>query len=199
MASNSSTSSAPDDPQDNPKQDFPYHSWIAECEAAGVYSQKSPVFDYSEKAALTVTLTRAEICTLAQRHLSTVFTWNEFFGWTGICEDVWDQRAEHHEARFRQLLKHLPAEDQQRFQQQIEIRQRYIQAVKAEVDRAGEREQEFESRRVAGKVSEAEAAAHVTPPYILGYPVMPAPLDGNREPEEWDIFASEPELSEAAE
>jgi len=171
-------------------QDFPYHSWIAECEASGVYSQKSPVFDYSEKAALTVTLTRAEICTLAQRHLSTVLMWNEFLGWTGICEDVWLQRAEHHEARFQQLLKHLPAEDQQRFQQQIEIRQRYIEAVEAEVARAGKQEQEFASRLEAGKVSEAEAAAHVTPPYILGYPVMPAPLKGSREPEEWDIFKS---------
>lgn len=195
-----STSSVPDDPQDGPKQDFPFNSWIVECEKAGVYGPEQPVFDYRERPGITVTLTRAELRLLAQRHLSTLFGWEEFSALNGEPASplILERTSEHH-SRFRELYGHLDPADQKRFDRQIEIRQRYIQAVQTEVARAGEREQEFESRRAAGKVSEAEAAAHVTPPYILGYPVMPAPLDGNREPEEWDIFASEPELSGAAE
>lgn len=165
-----------------------HDSWIGECEAAGVYSRQAPAFDYSEGTSITATLTRAELVLLAQRHLNTVAQWREWFTWTGMCERDIDERVVCHDIRFHQLVELLPVEDQQRFQRQIDIRNRYIASVKAEVHRCEKAESDFWSRADAGLVSEAEIAAHKTPPFVEGLPVTPAPADGGPEPEHWSLF-----------
>ena len=165
-----------------------HDSWIGECEADGVYSREAPVFDDLGGPSITATLTRAELVLLAQRHLNTVAQWREWFTWTGMCERDIDERVVCHDIRFQQLAELLPVEDQQRFQRQIDIRNRYIASVKAEVHRCEKAESEFWSRADAGLVSEAEIAAHKTPPFVEGLPVTPAPADGGPEPEHWSLF-----------
>lgn len=165
-------------------------SWIAECEAAGVYSRQPPVFRYAEEPILAVTLTRSELWMLAQRHLNTVLTYREYSEWTGECERLSEVRAETHRQRFQQLCEQLPTEDQKRFEQQSEIRQRYIEGVAAEVRRCGEEEHAFRQRVKSGLASEAEIVAHETPPFIIGLPVMPSPADGGPSPEDWDMFST---------
>lgn len=167
-----------------------HDSWIDQCEAAGVYSRKSPVFGYSEPRAISVSLTRAEVWVLAQRHLNTVLMYREYFEWCGDCEEIRNAQATVHGWRFWELYEQLPPEDQQRFQKQIEIRQQYIKSVEAEVRRCADVDHDFYERKKAGLVSEAEAAAYKTPGFILGFPVMPAPADGGPGPEEWDMFES---------
>jgi hypothetical protein len=173
-------------PQDD--QEYVRDRWVGECEAAGVYSRRTPVFHYAEKPTMAVTVTRSELWLLAQRHLNTVLMYSEYSEWNGECDALPFERATLHELRFRQLCEQLPPEDQKRFQQQIEIRQRYIRSVAAEVERSYKAEGEFWDRVDAGMVSEAEVAAHKTPPFISSCGVMPAPADGGRGPEEWDIF-----------
>lgn len=163
-------------------------SWIGECEAAGVYSRQTPVFRYAEKPNLAVSLTRSELRVLAERHLNTVLMHGEYQAWNGDCERLAVERAMVHESRFWQLCEQLPSEDQEQFKRQIEIRRQYITSVKAEVRRCGEEETAFWGRVEAGLVSEAEIAAHVTPPFIRGSCVMPAPADGGPGPEEWEMF-----------
>lgn len=164
-----------------------HDSWIAECEAAGVYSRQPPVFRYAEDPILAVTLTRSELWMLAQRHLNTVVNNNESVAWTGECEKFDGLRAKLHEQRFWQLFELLPTEDQKRFEQQIEIRTRYLESVRAEVARISEEEEAFQNRVEAGLASEAEIAAHVTHPLVMGLPVMPAPADGGPGPEDWNM------------
>lgn len=182
------------EPRSDVERDAPlkwiHDSWIDECEAAQVYSRKSPVFGYLEQPVISVALTRAELWTLAQRHLNTVLMYREFVEWTGMCEDIYHARSSIHGTRFWELYEQLPPEDQQRFAKQIEMRQRYIDSVAAEVSRCEKKENEFWERVKAGLVSEAEVAAHKTPPFILGLPVMPSPADGGRGPEEWGMFSS---------
>jgi hypothetical protein len=163
-----------------------HDSWVGECEAAGVYSRKTPVYKFQEKPAIAATLTAAEVRLLAQRHLNTVVKWEEFFVWTGMIEWEFTQRVMCHNIRFQQLAELLPAEEQQRFRQQIAIRDRYVKSVKAEVVRCGKAEDDFWKLADAGLLSEAEIAAHRTPSFIAGLPVMPSPADGGPGPEEWD-------------
>jgi hypothetical protein len=165
-----------------------HDSWIGECEAAGVYSCKAPAFDDLEGPSITVTLTRAELVLLAQRHLNTVAKWREWFTWTGMCERDIEERVMCHDIRFHQLAELLPVEDQQRFRHQIEIRNRYIASVGAEVFRCEKAESKFWARADAGLVREAEEASHNTPPFVAGLPVTPAPADGGPEPEQWSLF-----------
>ena len=171
---------------------FEFHAWIAECEQAGVYDSGRPVFNYREEPKFLVALTRAEILMLAQRHLNTVLGWNEFLAWNGNLGDFdyeLNLGVGIHQLRFHELSRQLPQADQKRFGRQIEIRQGYITAVEAEVVRAGEQEELFQKRREAGLASDSEVAAHVTPPYMLGSPVMPPLVKGQTEPEEWDLVA----------
>jgi hypothetical protein len=105
-----------------------------------------------------------------------------------MCERDIDERVVCHDIRFHQLVELLPVEDQQRFQRQIDIRNRYIASVKAEVHRCEKAESDFWSRADAGLVSEAEIAAHKTPPFVEGLPVTPGPADGGPEPEHWSLF-----------
>jgi hypothetical protein len=163
-----------------------HDSWVGECEAAGVYSRKAPTYDCSEKPSIAAALTVAEVRLLAQRHLNTVVKWEEFFVWTGMIEWEFTQRVMCHNIRFQQLAELLPAEEQQRFRQQIAIRDRYVKSVKAEVVRCGKAEDDFWKLADAGLLSEAEIAAHRTPSFIAGLPVMPSPADGGPGPEEWD-------------
>ena len=165
-----------------------HDSWVGECEAAGVYSRQSPVFNYEDKPAIAVLLTTAEVRLLAQRHLNTCMSWNEFYAWCGLCEWALAERATIHEARFRGLYESLPHEDQERLRRQLEIRQHYIRSVAAEVARCEKLEADFWDRADAGLVSEAEIADHKTPPFIAGLPVMPSPADGGPGPEAWDMF-----------
>lgn len=174
-----------------------HDSWIGECEAAGVYSREAPAFDHLGGPSITATLTRDELVLLAQRHLNTVSKWREWFAWTGLCERDIEERELCHDIRFQQLAELLPAEDQQRFRRQIEIRNRYIASVEAEVSRCEKAEGEFWSRADAGLVSEAEIAAHETPSFILR-PVTPSPADGGPEPEQWSLFPRQARRSPAA-
>lgn len=166
-----------------------HDSWIDECEAAGVYSRKAPAFDAQEKPSLTATLTRAEAKLLAQRHLNTVASWRECSAWTGVSERYIEERVVCHDIRFQQLAELLPLEDQQRFRRQIEIRDRYIASVRAEVLRCEIAEGQFWEQVDAGLVSEDEIASHKTPPFIAGLPVVPSPADGGPGPETWDLFS----------
>ena len=163
-----------------------HDSWVGECEAAGVYSRKAPAYEYSEKPSLMVALTAAEVRLLAQRHLNTVARWEEACVWSGSTERYITERVICHDIRFQTLAVLLPAKEQQRFQQQIAIRDRYIKSVEAEVVRCGKAEDDFWKLADAGLLSEAEIAAHRTPPFIAGLPVMPSPADGGPGPEEWD-------------
>jgi len=165
-----------------------HDSWVGECEAAGVYSRKTPVFNYEDKPAIAVTLTAAEVRLLAQRHLNTFIGWDEFYAWNGLGDGEFAERATVHEVRFRGLYESLPHEDQERLQRQLGIRQRYIDSVAAEVARCEKAESDFWRRARAGLVSDAEVAAHWTPSFIAGVPVMPPPADGEPGPEEWDMF-----------
>jgi len=165
-----------------------HDSWVGECETAGVYSRKAPVFKYEDKPAIAVTLTTAEVRLLAQRHLNTLASQREAFVWSGLCERDIEARVVCHDIRFQQLAELLPAEEQQRFRCQIAIRNRYIESVRAEVARCGKAEDDFWNRADAGLLSEAEIAAHRTPPFIAGLPVMPSPADGGPGPEEWAMF-----------
>jgi hypothetical protein len=165
-----------------------HDSWISDCEAAGVYSRTAPAYEYSEAPAVTVSLVAAELRLLAQRHLNTAKGWAEFYAWNGLAEELFAERAMIHEARFRALADLLPAEEQERFQRQIEIRNRYIASVRSEVARCERAEQNFWERVEEGLIDEAEIAAHRTPPFIAGLPGMPAPADGGPGPEEWDLF-----------
>jgi hypothetical protein len=165
-----------------------HDSWVGECEAAGVYSRKAPVFNYEDKPAITVTLSATEVRLVAQRHLNTFMGWNEFYAWNGLGEGAFAERATIHEVRFRGLYESLPHEDQERLQRQLEIRQRYIESVAAEVARCEKVESEFWKQADAGLVSEAEIASHRTPSFIAGLPVMPPSADGGPGPEEWDMF-----------
>lgn len=168
-----------------------HDSWVGECEAAGVYSRETPTYDYSEVNLITATLTPAELRLLAQRHLNTSLDCQEFVAWNGFAERTWAERAVLHAIRYRELAAVLPPDDQQRLQQQHEIRQQYIQSVRAEVIRCEKAEAEFWTRADAGLVGKAEIAAHKTPPFIMGAPVMPPPADGGPGPDRWDMFASE--------
>jgi len=168
-----------------------HDSWIGECEAAGLYSRKDPVFDDPQGSLIAATLTAAEVKLLAQRHLNTVIGWNEFFAWNGLDEWQWEVRAMVHETRFRVLSDLLSPDDQRRFWHQIEIRERYVRSVEAEVTRCEKVEQDFWNRVNAGLVSEADIAAHKTPSFIAGLPVMPPPADGGHAPEEWNLFSSD--------
>jgi hypothetical protein len=179
------------DSQAAPDETLPWvhDSWIGECEAAGVYSRKPPAYDYSEEPAIAVTLTRAEVKLLAQRHLNTAMDWEEFYAWNGLAEKEWAVRSMIHDARSHVLADLLPPEDQHGFRRQIEIRDRYIASVRAEVFRCEKAESEFWSRTDAGLVSEAEIAAHKTPPFIAGHPVTPPPADGGPGPDAWDLYS----------
>ena len=163
-----------------------HDSWVGECEAAGVYSRKAPAYDCSEKPSIAAALTVAEVRLLAQRHINTVAGWEEACVWSGSTERYITERVICHDIRFQTLAALLPAEEQQRFRHQIAIRDRYIKSVKAEVVRCGKAEDDFWKRADAGLLSEAEIAAHKTPPFIAGLPVMPSPADGGPGPEEWD-------------
>jgi hypothetical protein len=166
-----------------------HDSWIGECEAAGVYSRKPPAYDYSEEPAIAVTLTRAEVTLLAQRHLNTAMDWEEFYAWNGLAEKELAVRSMIHDARSHVLADLLPPEDQHGFRRQIEIRDRYIASVRAEVFRCEKAESEFWSWADAGLVSEAEITAHKPPPFIAGHPGMPSPADGGPAPEAWDLYS----------
>lgn len=168
-----------------------HDSWVGECEAARVYSRKAPTFDYSQRPVITATLTPAELRLLVQRHINTLLQWDEFYAWNGLAEREWLEHKIIHEVRLAALVELLPPEDQQRLQQQLEIRWRYIQSVRAEVTRCGKVEEDFWDRADAGLLSEAEIAAHQTPPFIRGAPVMLPPADGGPEPECWDLYRSE--------
>ena len=170
---------------------FPYHSWVAECEAAGVYSRDEPRYDYAGQPGITLSLTLAEVKNLAQRHLNTVYDWKEYFAWNGLPEGRIEFRVVIHESRFRQLYELLAATEREQFDRQIEIRDRYIHAIEGEVEQCEAEEAEFWRRVEAGLVSESERAAHKTPPFIAGLPVMPPPADGEPSPEKWDAFAGE--------
>lgn len=165
-------------------------SWIAECEEAGVYSRQPQVFRYVEEPILAATLTRTELWMLAQRHLNTVVNNNESAAWTGECEKLDGLRAKVHEQRFWQLFEQLSPEDQKRFEQQIEIRKRYLKSIKNEVRRIANEEEAFQKRVEAGLASDAEIAAHETHPLIIGSPVVPAPADGGPQPENWNMYAT---------
>lgn len=169
-------------------EEFVNDSWIAVCEAAGVYSREATVFNFREKPPLAVTLTRSELCVLAQRHLNTALLYSEFTQWNGDSDMLAGLRASQHASRFWELFEQLPSEDQERFKQQIKIRRRYITTIAAEVDRCTKEEEAFQERVEAGLVSEAEVAAHRTPPFIAGYDVLPVPADGGPGPEVWEIF-----------
>ena len=166
-----------------------HDSWIAECEGVGAYSRKPPAYDYSEVPAIPAMLTRAEVKLLAQRHLNTAMDWEEFYAWNGLAEKEWAVRSMIHDARSHVLADLLPPEDQHEFRRQIEIRDRYIASVRAEVFLCEKAESEFWSRADAGLVSEAEIAAHKTPPFIAGFPVTPPPADGGPGPEVWDLYS----------
>ena len=166
-------------------------SWVGECETAGVYSRIAPTFDYSQRPVITATLTPAELRLLVQRHINTLLQCDEFFAWNGFWERAWEVHAMAHEFRLAALVELLPPEDQQRFQQQLEIRGRYIQSVRAEVTRCEKVEADFWDRADAGLVSKAEIAEHKTPPFIRGAPVMPSPADGSPDPERWDLYLIE--------
>lgn len=175
-----------------------HDSWIGECEAAGVYSREAPAFDHLGGPSITVTLTRDELVLLAQRHLNTVANWREWFAWTGLCERDIEERVMCHDIRFFQLAGLLPVEDQQRFARQIEIRDRYIASVVAEVHRCEKAEQDFWDRVEEGLIDEGAIAAHKTPPFVAGLPVTPSPADGGPEPEQWSLFPRKGRRSPAA-
>lgn len=168
-----------------------HDSWIDQCETAGVYSRTPSPYGYSEQPAIKATLTPAELRILVQRHLNSSFEWTEFFAWNGLAEGAGAARAMIHEVRFKTLVELLPPGEQQRLQQQRAIRQQYVQSVRAEVARCEKAEGDFWARADAGLVCEAEIAAHKTPLFIMGAPVMPPPADGGPGPERWDVFASE--------
>ena len=165
-----------------------HDSWVGECEAAGVYSRKAPVFNYEDEPAIAVTLSATEVRLLAERHLNTFMGWDEFYAWNGLGEGAFAERATIHEIRFRALTDLLPPEDREQLRRQLEIRQHYIESVAAEVARCEKLEADFWDRADAGLVSEAEIADHKTPPFIAGLPVMPSPADGGPAPEAWDMF-----------
>lgn len=168
-----------------------HDSWVDECEAAGVYSRKAPTYCYSEEPAITLELTVAEVRLLAQRHLNTVLDANEFYAWSGRGDRETAERTMIHSSRFQIMMERLPPGEQQRVQQQLEIRQRYLQSVEAEVARCEEAEADFWRRANAGLLSAAEIAAHKTPSFIAGLPTMPPPADGGPGPEQWDMFSGE--------
>lgn len=175
-----------------------HDSWIGECEAAGVYSREAPAFDHLGGPSITATLTRDELVLLAQRHLNTVANWREWFAWTGMCERDIEERVMCHDIRFFQLAGLLPVEDQQRFARQIEIRDRYIASVEAEVHRCEKAEQDFWDRVEEGLIDEDAIATHKTPPFVAGLPVTPSPADGGPEPEQWSLFPRQARRSPAA-
>lgn len=175
-----------------------HDSWIGECETAGVYSREAQAFDKLGGPSITATLTRDELVLLAQRHLNTVAQWREWFTWTGMCEWDIEERVMCHDIRFQQLAELLPAEDQERFWRQIEIRNRYIASVKAEVHRCEKAELDFWDRVEEGLIDEDAIAAHKTPPFVAGLPVTPSPADGGPEPEQWSLFPRRARRSPAA-
>jgi len=166
-----------------------HDSWIGECEADGFYSRKPPAYDYSEEPEIAVTLTRAEVKLLAQRHLNTVMDWEEFYAWNGLAEREWAVRSMIHDARSRRLADLLPHDERDGFRRQIEIRNRYIASVKAEVHRCEKAEQDFWDRVEEGLIDEDAIAAHKTPPFVAGLPVTPSPADGGPGPEAWDLYS----------
>lgn len=166
-----------------------HDSWIGECEAAGVYSRKPPAYDYSEEPAIAVTLTRAEVKLLAQRHLNTAMDWEEFYAWNGLAEKELAVRSMIHDARSRLLADLLPRDERDGLRRQIEIRNRYIASVRSEVFRCEKAEHAFWERVEEGLIDEDAIAAHRTPPFIAGLPGMRSPADGGPGPEAWDLFS----------
>ena len=166
-----------------------HDSWVGECEAAGVYSRKPPAYDYSEEPAIAVTLTRAEVNLLAQRHLNTAMDWKEFYAWNGLAEKEWAVRSMIHDARARLLADLVPRDERDGFQWQIEIRNRYIASVQSEVFRCEKAEHAFWERVEEGLIDEDALAAHKTPPFVAGFPVTPPTADGGPSPEAWDLYS----------
>ena len=166
-----------------------HDSWIGECEAAGLYSRKPPAYDYSEEPAIAVTLTRAEVKLLAQRHLNTAMDLEEFYAWNGLAEKEWVVRSMIHDARSRLLADLLPRDERDGFRRQTEIRNRYIASVQSEVFRCEKAEHAFWERVEEGLIDEAAIAAHKTPPFVAGFPVTPPPADGGPGPEAWDLYS----------
>lgn len=86
-------------------------------------------YDFDPAKRISVPLTRAEIRTLAQHHLDRIDQFEGFIQCGGAYGNSDIHRDNHHRGRFVELSSMLPDEDREKFNEIIEIRDRYIETL----------------------------------------------------------------------